>query len=87
MAKTIEVRYNEAMVRMADRMGRTDEEQLSLIKKRRGKSIKETARLMANVLAMKVDAKKPVAKKPVAKKPGLPITRDRFKKGVRKNAS
>ena len=49
MAKTHEVKFNEAMERFAERMSRTDSEQLSLIKKRRGESLKEVSRLTANI--------------------------------------
>ena len=80
MGKTREVKATEATERMAKRLTRTDRDQLALIKKRRGKSLKETARLTADVLMGEDEAKRTLGEKPT-----LPISKTRYKKGA-KNA-
>ena len=75
MAKDSATRYNEAMERMADRITRTDSDQLELIKTRPGKSLKEVARLTAHVLNVKV--KKPKKDKPVLAKEKVPYKKGR----------
>ena len=92
MGKTNEVKATEAMERMARRLTRTDEDQLSLIKKRRGKSLKEIARLTASISKTEKELEKAEVKaetkkktKPLKKKKSsLPKDeKAKFKKGVR----
>ena len=82
--KTIEVKKQRLLERIAHRMGRSDRDQLALIKERRGESLKEKGKIAARIVREKNVVS---SKGPEKAKSDLPSGKKaKFKKGAKKNA-